>query len=234
MHMNRRNFLMALGLVAAEVVCVRQTKALGNLNAFAPATTRSRRYVNLKKLDGHLTRDVLTRKRFISYIDQYYAGVTAPFFDNRPILDAARLWMGSGEAKVVNNRYFVAHGTTHRVAQNRGMLWIDTHPAEGLEKPLGILAFLTIGQGTSRTLWIVPNQPISTLSKHDLPRSLPAEIAEWLGSVRVKRDGGAIDKVVVYQPDSSGVTSSLNLRHLGVKARRTRRNVVATSLSSVS
>jgi len=232
--MNRRNFLMALGVVAAEVVCIRQTKAFSNLDGFALATTRSRRYVNLKKLDGHLTRDVLTRKRFISYIDQHYAGVTAPFFDNRPILDAARLWMDSGEAKVVNNRYFVAHGTTHRVAQNRGMLWIDTHPAIGKETPLGIMAFLTVGKGTSRTLWIVPNQPISTLSKSDLPHSLPAEIAQWLGSVRVKRDGGAIDKVVVYQPGSNSAAGPLNLKHLGVKPHRTRRAVTATSISSVS
>jgi hypothetical protein len=231
--MNRRNFLLGLGLVAAEVVCIRQTKAVDALQFLAPRPARSRGYVNLKKLDGRLTRDVLTRKRVISYIDQYYSGVTAPFFNNRPLLDAARLWMNCGQAKVVQHRYFIARGTTHGVAQNRGMLWIDTRPSEGGTTPLSVFAFLTVERGTARTLWIIPNQRISTLSKQDLPHVLPQEIAEWLGSVRVKRDGGKISKVVIYQPGAAAATQ-VNLKHLGVRAHRTRRDVSTASLSSVA
>jgi hypothetical protein len=229
--MQRRSFLAAMGIGAAEVICMKKLWAFqGTSPTEHPTITDA---VRFKKLHGRMNRELLGRKTFKMFVESQFPSVVAPFNDNRTIMDTVTSWVSSGVVAVAHHRYLVVSGFMSHSADSRGMLWIDATKPRGGAPPLAVLTFLT--QQGHNSLWVVPNQPISMLSRHQLPHHFPMTMNRWLRSRKAKReDHGRIQHAIFYEPEvnTASVQASPLLESFGIKRYRTAPGVLSHRLSS--
>lgn len=224
--MDRRRFLTILGIGAAEVICVRQTVALDELNLSRAANETIADPVKFRKYAGRRAFYLLTHRPFRQYIEANFPGVKAPFHGNQPLWHALWSWMQFwGDVELEHHRFLIAAGHMYHVAENRAMIWVDTtRVASG--KPLTIASFLTLDD--SKTLWVVGSRPIGD-SKSIIPHHFTMTMSRWLRSRSPKQDGGRIRKVVFYDPEGAGTQP--NLAYYGIKPYRTMPSVKANPMA---
>lgn len=230
--MDRRSFLSALGLAAAEVVCYKvwASESVSPTSARVPQTPTAIRF---KKLDNHYSFDLLRQPKFQAFFETQFPGVTAPFDRNVALYETVKSWMTAGKVSVSHNRFLAVSGFNRGSATYRGMMWIDATKPKSDELPLVVLSFLTSdpkGRKQSKILWVVPNQPISSLTAYQVPHNFQLTMSRWLRSRRpMKQDGGLVRQVVFYEPSAVSVVPDNQI--FGIKSYRTTSDVLSQTLA---
>jgi hypothetical protein len=222
--MNRRDFIAAVGISTVDFCVLRRAGAI----ASQPQLNQQSDAIWFKRLGGQTTDKLIRHKRARNFIEQQYAGVTAPFHNNLPMWAAVWSFMNRpGKVETFHHRYVVADGSMAHFAPCRGMLWLD---AKGnAAKPLLVIAFMNV-VGPSRELWITSNQGLADLPPSQLPHHLTMSIRRWLHQRKpIMSDGGLINKIIIYDQSPQPVSPVPSA--WGIRPYRVEPSVRSMSLS---
>lgn len=200
--MNRRNFLAALGIGAAEICILTRTFSVASASALnAPSTNGA---VWLKRFHGKSTAALIRSRKFRNLVEYQFNGVRAPFHGNMSLW--APVWSYLSRPSEIpvttyHHRYIVARGSMGHCGSCRAMAWIDTKP--GNAHPLIVFAFL---RGPLHELWITSNQSLAGLPPSELPHHMTMSIRRWLRERRpLYEDGGYLKRLIIYDRTDADV-----------------------------
>jgi len=211
--MKRRQFLnqLALGLPVLAI-----TRPLGADFAPIPLTPSGNRSMQwLKRYNSRSTQAVIDDPRLRQALSDYFDSIRAPFWAGKsvPVLVRELLSL-PGSVSVQHNRFLHITGRLAHFAEDRGMLWIDTHYPSNDERALAALAVVMSHPNRQNQFWLAINRESTDVLRQGLPHNLTLGVRRWVRLQKVRFTG-------LNVLDSKGrVTPEIFPEHIGVPSYR--------------
>jgi len=198
--MNRREFIFSSAAGVLGVTMLSPLQAISQAMSSNASISEHMATVTpkwLKRFDGAFSSALLSRRRLRLLMDGAFAGMSAPFWSNRPIHSTARAYMSKpGYVTVLHHRYIVVTGTMATCAANRAMLWIDSHfDSSASDVPHAVLSVIDVGS-SSRHMWLINNHMAANGTIDDVPHNLRLCMSRCMLSRRpLRSEGGLLQEI---------------------------------------